>query len=342
MKKITLLISLFIIGYSCSSEQKTDVIKDIDFDFPTTDTITFNPLKTFNIASDVKSIHVKDSVLFVLENNNDNLGYCYSINSGEKISTILNKGRAANEQIDPFVFFTKDSIQFIDMNTISSRLIKTFSLDDIISKPISERTFSVTHFTQDTLSLYFYVKIGNETIFGTNAKSEKDSDMCYFIFNPEKVFSFGKYEKEIFDSKESYDCKSQGSILMFSHIRLSGDKVIVAYQFGMGLNVIDTDKKAITKERYYNKFKCNEDGFTPIFKYKCKTIECDDENIYYFTRNIMDDDEYMNILVFDWELNPIKRYAIKCNRNDFMSYKDKTLYLMTQGEETMELLEYKL
>lgn len=78
---------------------------DLDKDFPVADTVTFEPIHSFdpikimNIPVDVYSFMIKDSVIFVLERSEENFGHCYKMGSGEVLSTLLGRGGAENEMI---------------------------------------------------------------------------------------------------------------------------------------------------------------------------------------------------------------------------------------------------
>ena len=72
---------------------------------------------------------IDDSILWSVEENEENFGFCYDLNTGKKLSTIASRGRAANEltELEDFQIIG-DSVQLYAY----PNMIKTFGKRDII------------------------------------------------------------------------------------------------------------------------------------------------------------------------------------------------------------------
>lgn len=357
MKITLLIILLFLVSCSSSSKKQSDIIiHDTDIDFPTTDTIEFTPRQSFEILDNIRSLWcVKDSVLFVeIYNNPDRLGICYSINSGKEISTIINIGRAANEAATSCSFeYGKDSIHFCD---IIYHNIKTFAMDDIISKPLAERSFSL-NMIPDSIVTNRFTKIDEKTTFGTNRNSSESScfrNYIYFTYDGKEVSFFGELRKEIFETLDDYktfiDKRNVFQNITYATCK---NKVVVAEYLGIALHIVDPHQKKIIKERYYNKYITSEDTKIATGEYQWSDVFCSDEYIYCISRkknekksvetgrNVLE----KHIFVFDWDLNPIRKYFFVGNDKINLSHDGKSLYRLVrnnENDEKRDLLEYKL
>ena len=100
MKTKTLFL-LFLIGpsfFSCNSTVKNQTIpiSNLDTDFPIAEKLEFNPFNKYDILGEGGCV-IDDSILWHFKEGEYDLGSCYNINTGEKLSTIVSKGRASNE-----------------------------------------------------------------------------------------------------------------------------------------------------------------------------------------------------------------------------------------------------
>lgn len=358
--KITLLyILLFLVSCSSSSKKQSDIIiHDTDIDFPTADTIEFTPRQSFEILDNIRPLWcVKDSVLFVeIYNNPDRLGICYSINSGKEISTIINIGRAANEANTSCSFkYGEDSIHFCD-NIYHN--IKTFAINDIISKPMWERPFSINMIPDSLISSHF-TKIDTITIFGTNSNLNQLSyyrNYLYYTYDGKDLSFFGEVRREAFETQKDYEeSVKEKCLFQTTKIATNKNRVIIANIFGIALHVVDPHKKKIIKERYYNTYKYNPSNartFTTS-KYQSCFVLCSDEYVYCVSQvkdekksAEMDRKIFENhIFVFDWDLNPIRKYFFVGNDKINLSHDGKSLYRLVrnnENDEKRDLLEYKL
>lgn len=308
-QKLFLILLLLTSCTSTNNKQEAAIIHDLNVDFPTADTISMEMIQKFDITPVVYSFAVKDSTMFVLEKSKENFGHCYSLSTGKELSTLLGRGKAAYEMtsIPPSeIFFCGDSIQFANEDL---RLIKTIAINDILSKPLGDRKFT-TISLPDTIPAYSFSKIGNEMIIGNLFSPVGEDDCRYFIYDGGKVFYFGNFNKDMLSPKTNF--KEIDYRMAEAQFASHGNKVVTTTEGkGVILQVIDVDKKIIEKERYY----INKKG-EPSPNYGVTEIRCDAKYIYCVI-SIMNKEktkeagERINnryILVFDWDLNPIKKY----------------------------------
>lgn len=347
------LLSILLLLASCASPRQEDIlIHNIDTDFPTVDTIAMDYKQTIDMTYHATEITVKDTLLFVLGWNTKNLGYCYSLNSGNTITPIINRGKAANELITQDcslnIVSHRDTIQFIDLVL---REIKSISLDDIITKPMGEREFSKTNAPM-AIKSFNYKKIDNSVVIGYNY----ESDSKYFVFDNGKITMFGDYNKKILVSRVNQKITNTIAEGQYCPMFASwGSKVISADERGVTLELIDVNTKSIVKDRFYMKFSMVEQfkgGSTcdPVDIYTEK-VYCTENEIYCIVKQINKlktkgiRERYLDVFVltFDWNLNPIKKYYVGTSNFDgfkyFMSQDCKKIYCLSTGGEEQTLFE---
>ena len=78
---LLLLIGIFF--FSCNSTVKNQIIpiSNIDTDFPVTEKLEFKPFNKFDIFERGFCM-IDDSILWSVEENEDNFGFCYDLNTG--------------------------------------------------------------------------------------------------------------------------------------------------------------------------------------------------------------------------------------------------------------------
>lgn len=346
MRKKLLFAVLLLSG--CGLFEKNVTIHDLNIDFPVTDTITVDSLKQtfyppYNLGY---NFIVRDSVIYIHEQNKENFGHCYSLNSGNIISKLPNSGKAYNEMtsVGDMFSYQEDSIQFIDY---MGGVIKTFSTKDILSKPTGELKCSITKLNAEVASPRFIKHNGQ--ILGVGFMS----DQSYFLCNGDAISYFGKPEINLVEYKDiekSQKAKKYSMILSSAMIACCNDKAIVASEMGVTLNVLDVNTKNIVYKRYYGKYECEPNGLSSISDFNIRSVKCDDKNIYCVIeaknssscrRTGKSFDSY--VLVYDWQLNPVKRYYLEGGKYSYSLSEDcKTLYRFVTSDEKQELYEYKL
>lgn len=355
MKKNILSI-LFLLA-SCSFPKQEDVlIHKIDVDFPAVDTIAMDHKQTLILLRLPREIIIKDTTLFVLgfEDNDVNVGLCYSINSGDVLTPIINRGRAANEiatqSYSLKIMSHRDTIQFVDL---ISREIKSISLDDIITKPMGEREFSKTN-VPTTIKSFNYKKIDNSVIIGCN--SNGDNDAKYFVLDSSKITMFGEYNKEILVSRVNQEITNNIAAAQYDPIFANwGSKVISADARGITLELINAKTKSVVKDRFYTKFTFGEQventfSGDPVDIYTEK-VYCTENKIYCIVKQINKIKskekrrEYVDVFIlsFDWNLNPIKKYYVGTSNfygfKYFMSQDCNKIYCLSTEGEAQTLFE---
>lgn len=367
MKKNLTIFLLLLIGCSPKNEKAdTQPYSDMDVDFPVEKTIKVEPTlrQTFNIEDDISLIMVKEPLILIFDNNKDILGYCYDINSGEKLKPIASFGEANHEIIpgwgarsNPPMQICGDSLEFTDN---VSGTIKTFALNDIATKYLGDRPFS-TFKMNDTLKTITYQKINTSTVVGAhNIFPPQDTDSSrFFILDQNQLSYFGVLSDKLFNSNREVDITKKREQLrpIFAY---HNDKVVTANNYGVFLNTIDVKNKTVVKERIYTPMKItiDERGVVQIggypSGYKTISIYCDEQHIYYHAWKSNDDKEKQNfgvpaeiyVLVYDWDLNPIKRYYVGSyiygEYQSYLSVDKKILYQLKSDGDKKELYEYKL
>lgn len=348
MKKKLLLILLLL--SSCASTQKNDIIiHDLDVDFPTAETVSMEYKQTFNMIYYSEEIAVKDTAIFALGYNNDNMGYCYNINNGNLITPIINRGKAANEIIAEDyslnIMLHKDTIQFID-NGLHE--IKSITMDDVVTKHVGERVVSKINTPKANLSFNFK-KVDNNIVIGQNFDPKEGQK--YFIFDGNELSLFGEYNEKIYKSNGNKKLSSNIlSMVCQPKFANHGSKIISADKHGVTLELIDANTKNVIKDRFYTIIPIEEmdekGGSPPLMDLNTKRVYCTDNEIYCIVtlldklKTKEEKKKFVDIfiLVFDWDLNPIKKYYIGSSTNrgyTICMTEDckKFYYLANEGEK---------
>lgn len=329
------------------------MLSDFKRDFPVSKVVSLKPIQTFDIASNISSFMVKDSVIFVIEHNSDNLGHCYSLNSGEQISVILGRGKADNEfpSISYISFlFQGDSIQFYNPWL---RMMKVFATQDVYTKPLGEREFSTVVMPNNNL-ISCFSRIGENMYIGSFCYRTKEQNDRYFLYDKNGFTSFGDFEIELFDTDTEVNDITMKFAFDPSFARY-GDKVVTVNNDGILLQTIDLNEKIIENQKYYNKIKLKDrrEENQPWLienEYSSGSIRCDEEYVYFaLTRRDDEKSEEVGkrisdkyILVFDWNLNPITKYDLGSfdllSSLYYFSEDGKVFYYLTVDNEEKHVL----
>lgn len=354
-KKILPILLLCASCVSSNVKEESGVFSDMEVDFPVADTIIFTPKQSFEIISDVNHFFVNDSVLFAFENNLDNFGYCYDKNSGKKISVMLGRGNAGYEMQNRLSFgnlIFGDSIQFIDNQ---NGIIKSFALNDVLTKPIGDRGYSISMPPSSTSSVSFR-KIGAGNMFGTYNGFMDESNFRYFIQNGDEIAAFGEFRKDLFISEQELTNSVMKSVLNNIHILSDNDKIVTSSFSGVLLQVIDGVKKTVDFERYYNKinlsYTISDDNYAvsskSITTYSTIALGSNDKNIFCFIVNSYREksskkriNDY-SLLVFDWKLNPVKKFNLGNTGFFSLSTDCKSFYRFDKMDDRYVLMEGKI
>lgn len=336
-------LPFLFLAVSCTSYTKD--VHDIDKDFPTTDTLSFEPIKTFNIDQEVIDFTVMDSAVFIVEMGSENFGHCYNINTGEVISTLVSKGSAQNELIkNPL-----SGIRIKDGNVYFSNqggVIKKFSTNEILTKPLGERKVDIISPPNEVATMS-YIETGNNELFGTPLPNMNDDFYRYFISVKDSVIYLEKLNEKYKASKNITDKNLSQAPIISCAFENYNNKVVTA-DYGMMLQIVDLKKRIIENERFYNKIEVDGKGRLKSNEFTVANVKCNEKYIYFRTirsdfSKTTDKDVYnMYVYVFDWNLNPVKKYFAgafnyKKTRNN-ISHDGNNYYYMTVSDEDKQVL----
>lgn len=329
-----LILSLF----GCNNTDKNQIIyaTEIYKDFPKSEKLEFKPFNKYNIKESGVCF-MNDSILWYLENNPNNIGHCYNLNTGEQLSVIGTIGKAKYEFLEmPSITFVGDSVQFHTIN----KDLKIFSQNDILeNKPMGERKFSVVN-VHDSLSVLRMTRLQNgntiatiePTIFKHNPKliecelNKRD----ILFFNDKEAKSYNSINYNSYENGYKEGTREDGN---------AGIKDQIKYAFANGYHLVKNNDLAAffasnqfilytfdikngktLKEKKYTNIKTKDQttstGSSNDLQLMIKGWASNDKYIAYWVSGYFSAEEKEAklkknaIFVFDWNLNPIKRYDL--------------------------------
>lgn len=343
---IAVLIALFF--WSCTSEDKKSnvVIQDLDKDFPNSEMITPILKDTFNILSSYMCIGVTDSVLWVFD---DRGGDCYSIETGDKISKITTVGKANYEILSKIrdMHFLGDYAYIRTLEGLIKKYLKEEVLSNV---PLDKRYCEIATSDKfiflggnsrelDNGS----VLCGNSYIVGCRDPHKER----FAIYDGEEVSYFGedyrslefissskfKEQEEIHKNKIPYvfrNCNNDKLEDQIQCIKQSlygevnvlytsyGNKVATVSKNGFSIEVVDGEAMQVTNDRFYNRVFVEEDWSNALIdkQIHVRYVSCNDKYIYCLValgneaKELKDLKYSEKVYVFDWDLNPVKSFAI--------------------------------
>lgn len=362
---------LFLIGlffFSCNNTVKNQTIpvSNLDTDFPTTERLEFKPFNKYDILEEGGCM-IDDSILWHFKEGESDLGACYNLNTGEKLSTIASKGRATNEiiQFDGFNIIGDSVLLYTDRN----RTIKAFAKKDIIDNvPMGERKFSVTT-APDSIWVSQMIKLPNGSVLATiqpalfeYQKTEQINEInqkSVTIFNDKEANSYETINYESFDIEKAKGAKLSANDLIkyaysYGFISLrNNDTAVFSVNNQFILYTFDLKRGNVVNEKRYTKiqrimevdetfvsFETTNDRQMSICSMKTndKYILCDVRG--YFSEEDKDSKQYKEaIFAFDWDLNPVKKFDLPNRKNGYYTIsKDcKSVYFCEFNEDGLTL-----
>lgn len=331
---------LFLIGLSllsCNSKKDPIIpISNMDTDFPVSEKLDFRPVNKFDVQKNGDYMIDSSTLWYFLPRGGQDVGYCYDLNTAEKVSIIATIGRAANEFIDVYAPNCKmagDSIQIFSDARVG---IKTFAKRDIIENvPIGERAFSVAKIPAH-INLCRAIKLPNgsllATIWGyvngynpTPEQYEINSNTVAIIDENEekgyKTIDYGSFElnmtaRELEFHDQEYMIKNDYAK---GDIEIKGnDKAAFSVLYQFILYTLDLNSGKVLKEKRYTNMQSSGVSHytTNDLKLRMGLMESNDKYIFcpvfgYFSK----EDKELNIVkralfIFDWDLNPVKRFEL--------------------------------
>lgn len=344
MKK-TLIASLFLL-FGCSAPNG-ELISDLNKDFPAADTLKGEILWEGNEEiGRCDNFIVYDTLLFIDEMNPDYNLSCYNVNSAELLFRYITKGRASNELIfvSSIDVYNKDYFQLPERKSI-----KCFRIDDIMKQTPD---LEVLNFVKSSKLLIYNEYLLNDSTLVAN---DMGSTMKY-IFQHGKgdeavTNKIGKFTKDYIDIKEGVTSDSLALSAYMSKFTYnkSKNRLCAASVEGILFDLIDVKSQTIDKTKCYSKSKVeisnynSTPGITTIRGETLMNLSSDDKYIYALYKLAKNMENI--ILVFDWELNPVKKYYVSgeyCHDFNTFSTDSKYLYSISKPKAGMRLVKYEL
>ncbi|WP_303876226.1 hypothetical protein [Bacteroides acidifaciens] len=370
MQFLLLLISVSF--FSCNSTIKKPAVSvsNIDTDFPITEELELNPFNKYDICYEGVCA-IDDSILWYIKiDGTDDFGACYNLRTGEKLSTIASKGRAAHELTVLEGFdMVGDSIQFY---TYGNRIIKSFAKKDIINNvPMGERGFSLIT-TPDSILISRMIKLSNGSVLATirpsifeyeQTKMNEFNQKTIAIFNDKEAKSYETIDYENFDIEKAgnKELSSNDLVKMAYSDGLVGiknnDVAVFSVSNQFILYTFDINDGNVVNERIYTKMQRikRDKSFTPFSTkndkhMKIHSMKVSDEHILCMVSGYLsEEDKKLGLLkeaifVFDWGLNPIKKFDLPNRENGYycISNDCNSVYFCEKNEDALILYKADL
>lgn len=372
--KIKLLLLLISVSFfSCNSTIKKPAtsMSNINMDFPVTEKLEFKPFSEYNIIGNGFCV-IDDSILWYINmDGKADFGSCYDLYTGEKLSTIVSKGRAANELTDLEYFdMVGDSIQFY---TYGNRIIKSFAKKDIINNiPMGERKFSLTT-TPDSILISRMIKLPNGSVLATirpsifeyeQARMNEFNQKSIAIFNDKEANSYETIDYESFDIEKAKGMELPANDLIKATyaeacIAIKGnDMAVFSVSNQFILYTFDINNGKVVNEKRYTKMqreKVRDENYISPSAINDRNlaiynIKNNDEHILCMVGGYLsEEDEKLGlfkeaIFVFDWDLNPIKKIDLPIKESCYyiISNDCKSVYFCENNEDGLILYKADL
>lgn len=362
---------LFLIGisfFSCNSVKNQIIpISNVDTDFPTSEKLEFKTFNKYDIL-EKGGYMIDDSTLWYFSRHDkDNVGFCYNLNTGEKLSTIAMKGKAAHEFIDCDYFLSRIAGDSIHLYT-GLRTIKTFAKKDIIeNKPMNKRGFSVTTIN-DSISTHRFIKLPNGyAVVPIGGAIDKNSfpekydinNKSIAIINNNEVKGYQTINYDSFDVKvpDSEDFGSK-AVIKYAYLQSSienrgNDLAVFSVHYQFILYTLDLNHGNVIKEKRYTNMQMGKSFSltTNDMRMSLSSMKSNDKYIYclvsgYFSKEDKELEEQLKkaLFVFDWDLNPVKRFELPYDENSqyTISSDCKSIYIGEYTEEGLILTKADL
>lgn len=347
--KAKLLLCLFLFAGCTSTEELAIEFQDLERDFPKSEVLVPEVKGNYELYDFPRSMIIKDSLIFIQENTPTNFGRCFHMESGKELATIINKGKANFEMlhVDKLKLWG-DSIAAISGNP--PRALKIYSINDILN---------VNHNTQrefilpDTTSGFSFEMIGGNSLVGVSEMVDKKYDEKYYISNGDSVTFFGKVSDKLIQSNLELDNRNRRGACFCQFTHHNG-KVVAMTGSALQLEVINVKTCKIEEQRFYNRIDLyiekNEAGVMTQARTRItgRAVAANDKHIFVICLNVTDPEKEIydtSLLVFDWKLNPVKKYVINEKLYPFYFTEGcDFLYALqtSENEEYHTLLKYTL
>lgn len=368
-----LLLLISFSFFSCNSTiKKTAVaISNIDTDFPVTEQLEFDFFKKYDIVENGTCI-VDGSILWYIRVDGGDLGTCYDLSTGEKLSTIALRGRAANELTElRGLDIIGDSIHFY---TYGNSSIKSFAQKDIIDNvPMGERGFSVVT-TPDSILISRMIKLPNGSVLATirpaevyeQSKVNELNQKSIAVFNEKEVKTYQIIDYETFDIEDGRRDIDLSTTDLIKATYADGniaikdnDMAVFSLKNQFILYTFDIKNGNVVNEKRYTKVQREKvrDGANYMPHNATNDRRLDIHKMVANEKYILcevsgylsDEDKETElfksaIFVFDWQLNPIQKIDLPNREKGYyiISNDCKSVYFCEYNEEGLALYKADL
>ena len=334
MKKRNQFI-LLVIGisfFSCNNATKKSIIplSNIDTDFSVTEKLEFKPFNKYNILGD-GICEIDDSTLWYFEDSENDFGACYDLNTGKKLSIIASRGEAVNElsELEGLKFIGDSVLLYANRSTI-----KTFAKKDIIDNiPMEDRKCSVIT-TPEDIFVHKMTKLPNGSTLATirppfefeKKKINEINKKSVAIFNDNEANSYETIKYDSFDVEEATrKQRDANELIKWAYAQgdieiKDNDMAVFSVCDQFILYTFDLNGGKMANEKRYTKILRTEGEMSYMttndmhlsieaMKVNDKYILCQVDG--YFSEEDKESELQKEIIfVFDWDLNPIKKFEL--------------------------------
>ena len=353
---LLLLIGISFLSCTGTVKNSTVCISNMDTDFPITEELEFKPFNKYDILTQGRYV-IDDSILWSFERGDHDLGSCYNLHTGKRLSTIASKGRAANEFTALAGFkMIDDSIQFYE----GFRTIKTFAKKDIIDNvPMGERKFSLVT-VPDSIWAQEMVKLPNGSVLATihlapfaDQEVNEINQKSVALFNGKEAGGYETIKYESFENKEvrsdemPINERIKGAYARGS-IEIKGNDMAAFSVYNQFiLYTLDLKSGNVVNEKRYMTPHAGDTNVSRIDDWSLDIayMQSNDKYIlcavseYERDENSLLQRKNKAIFVFDWELNPIKKINLPLMENGYhiISNDCRAVYLCEFAEDGLVL-----
>ena len=345
-KKITQSLLASLIGlflFSCNNTTGKFPLSNMDTDFAVAELLDFELYKQLKVMHDnfidddvmTGNINVvDDSVLWYVEpfDREEVVSTCYNLNTGEPLAAIASPGKAPYE-VEGLTGFkiAGDSVYFYEgrQNTI-----KTFLKQEIIRNvPVKDRKVSVTTFP-DSVWVSRMTKLPNGSVIATirppfefekNSVNEINKNSVV-VWNNQEMKGYQTIDYASFDVKKRKRTDiSANDLIKWTYAQgfietRGNDLAVIASSDQFMLYTFDVTTGKVLNEKRYTPVEYSNEEFcflsTNDMQQSILALQANDEYIVckvggYFNAEDKEYEVYQEaIFVFDWNLNPIKRFDL--------------------------------
>lgn len=325
--------------YSCKEQNSKDIILK---DFKTVSYLskTESPFRSLDIG-EIVSMGIMDTVLVVSEFSGEKVFKLFSIENGSLIQSSVNRGRGPNELDLSYNILELDEDNFVIFDRIRSEFIYLSLCDLLMGNEIfsqrEKHNYSVFNsiIINDSLRVftgpfdsYQYLLTNISTGNSTFYQEYPDLGTLKSIQTATKAHGYQGHFTAIFGKNRFAFLSSL--VGFFEICEIKDNEVIPVFRKSYGVPdlYVVQNRTALTPDLpyYFNSLSSTNEYVFTI--YSGRTIREHGEEEYYAGNNL---------LVFDWNGNPVKRFVLDSYIRTFaLDKKNMRLYGYSMNSRTME------